>query len=247
MRWRWAVPPAVVLAAWSLASYVAGVSNALLPSPDAVVSRLGSALVDGSMASDALATIRVGVVGLFIGFVPAWALGILSGVQGWVDATLSPFFHFLRSIPSVAYYPLIVLYLGFGEAGRVILVAIPVFLLTFVSCVTATLSVSRHRRGYLDGIGASRWQVIRLLLVWETAPSAVNALRLSASLALVLVVFAELTIGGNSGLGARLRDARDTYALEDAYALVLFLGGIGWLANRGISVLESRLASLWGR
>ncbi|MBI5853028.1 MAG: ABC transporter permease subunit [Planctomycetes bacterium] len=230
-----------------LITHSRGVSNALLPRPGAVLARLLSLVTDWNLGLDLLVTLRSAVTGLLVGFGMGFILGLCSGVLHWLDRMLSPSLHFLRSIPSVAYYPLIILYLGFGETGRVVLVAVPVFLLTFVSCVTAVLSVNRHRRAYLSGLGASRWQIFRLLLVWEAMPAAVNALRLAVSLSLVLVVFGEMTIGGSSGIGARLRDAREVYALEDVFAIILVLGVIGWLANRAISTLEERLQVAWGR
>jgi len=96
-------------------------------------------------------------------------------------------------------------------------------------------------------MGASRWQVFKDVLLWESLQPSFVGLRSAVSMALVIVIVAEMFIGADSGLGNRIINAQQVMNVKDMYAAILAAGILGYALNILFLVVERRIVHWSGR
>jgi NitT/TauT family transport system permease protein len=96
-------------------------------------------------------------------------------------------------------------------------------------------------------MGASHWQIFRDVLVWESLQPSFVGLRSAVSMALVIVIVAEMFIGSDSGLGHRIINAQQVMNVRDMYASILSAGALGYLLNILFLAIERRVVHWSGR
>ena len=96
-------------------------------------------------------------------------------------------------------------------------------------------------------MGASRWQIFKDVLVWESLQPSFVGLRSAVSMALVIVIVAEMFIGSDNGLGNRIINSQQVLNVKDMYASILAAGVLGYLLNVGFLVLDKRIVHWSGR
>lgn len=96
-------------------------------------------------------------------------------------------------------------------------------------------------------MGASRWQIFKDVLVWESLQPSFVGLRSAVSMALVIVVVAEMFIGSDNGLGHRIIDAQQVLNVKTMYAAILAAGILGYVLNILFLLLERKIVHWSGR
>ena len=96
-------------------------------------------------------------------------------------------------------------------------------------------------------MGATRWQIFRDVLIWESLQPSFVGLRSAVSMALVIVIVAEMFIGSDSGLGNRIINAQQVMNVRDMYASILSAGILGYVLNSVFLVIERRIVHWSGR
>jgi NitT/TauT family transport system permease protein len=233
---------ALLLGIWQLASgrWVAAL---FVSSPVAVVETLGRWLGDGTLLDNALVTFRAAVIGFAIGGTAAVLCGYFLGVSRYWSAIFEPFITALYALPKVAIIPLLIIWVGIGQALAVVVCALIVFLLLFYNTYYGIREVSPALIDGMRIMGGSWLDValkVRLpsALVWIVA-----GLRISVPQALVGVVTAEI-LAGNKGLGFLVSFNASQFNTAGTLAAVSALLIIGLLLDRGVS-LASRRALSW--
>jgi NitT/TauT family transport system permease protein len=89
--------------------------------------------------------------------------------------------------------------------------------------------------------GATGWQRFRYVVVWEALPQTLVGMRISVSLALIVVIVSEMFIGGQKGLGERVFEAYSSNLTTDLYAVLIVTGLLGFAMNRLFLLIETRL------
>ena len=147
----------VVAALWCFASEGGWVPAFMLPSPRAVVQAL---LSDAPvLAANAAVTLQEAAWGLLIGIVVALVLSTLMHRVRWLYRALYPILVITQTIPTIAIAPLLVLWMGFGMAPKVTLVALTTFFPIAVSLLEGYASTDRSAADLLRAMGASKWQI----------------------------------------------------------------------------------------
>ena len=148
---------AIVVALWCFVSEGGLVPSFMLPSPRSVVQAL---LSDAPvLAANAAVTLQEAAWGLLIGIVVALALSTLMHRVRWLYRALYPILVITQTIPTIAIAPLLVLWMGFGMAPKVTLVALTTFFPIAVSLLEGYASTDRSAADLLRAMGASRWQI----------------------------------------------------------------------------------------
>ncbi|WP_019717147.1 ABC transporter permease, partial [Pseudomonas syringae] len=154
-------------------------------------------------------------------------------------AYLEPTFAGLRSIPSLAWVPLLLLWLGIGETSKVVLIAIGAFFPVYLNGVAAIRGIDRKLVEVGQMYGFSRYRLTRRILLPAALPGLFTGLRSGMSLAWMFLVAAEL-IAATKGLGYLLSDGRETSRPDIVLAAIIVLATLGKLSDGLLAGLERR-------
>ncbi|MGQ9367665.1 ABC transporter permease [Azospirillum sp. A39] len=237
------IVPALLALGWELAVAAGWGSGRLLPPPSRIAATLWDLARSGDLATHVLATLwRVGA-GFLFGVLAGTALGALTGYLTPARRLLDPTVQALRSIPSIAWVPLFILWFGIFETSKVILIAVGVFFPVYLALSGAILGVDRK----LVEVG----RVFRLsgpALVWRvllpaTLPAYVIALRTGLGLGWMFVVAAEF-MGASEGLGFLLVDGQMTGQPQTIMAAIVAFAVLGKLTD-GLLAAAARPLLRW--
>lgn len=209
-------------------------------------SDMASALADeagrGSFWQALLDTAKGWAYGLAIAVAAGVVLGLLIGSVGFLRRATASTIEFLRPIPSVALVPLAVLVYGTGLQSKLLLVVYASFWPVLLQVLHGVQDVDPVARDTAAGYRFTVWTRLRHLVWPTTLPYLMTGVRLSASVALILSISAELLIG-SPGLGSRIALAQSSNAIATMYALVIVTGALGVLVNVLARALERRVLS----
>lgn len=241
------LPPLLILGVWS-ASVSAGLVDPLfLPSPGSVASAFSSGWASGALASDAGATLGRALIGYGLSVVLGVPLGLVVGRVPLVSVAVQPTVDFFRSVPATALFPMFLFIFGFGDEAKIAIVVYACLLVVLVNSAYGALQVKATRLAAAKVMGASPRETFVKIVLPESLPGVFAGLRIALSLAFVLVVVSEMFFGTTEGLGFRILQAQSTYATDVAFANILVVGALGYLANAALLTLERRLLHWVGR
>ena len=188
-------------------------------------------------------TLRRVLAGVLIGVTIGVVLGLLMGSIGWVRSILEPWLTFLRALPPLAYFFLLVIWLGIDEAPKITLLALaalpPAAVATTVAVVAAPVGLVEAARA----LGASRWQVVADVVIPSALPETFTGIRLAVGMAYSSVVAAEL-FNGIPGIGGLVKDASN-YNNTPVVLVGIFAIGISGLVLDGLLRSVERRTVPW--
>ncbi|WP_037163958.1 ABC transporter permease [Rhodococcoides fascians] len=191
-------------------------------------------------------TLRRVLAGVVIGIALGVALGLAMGTVKWVRAVLEPWLTFLRALPPLAYFFLLVIWLGIDEAPKVTLLALAALPPAAVATTAAVLAAPVGLVEAARALGASKKDVIRDVVVPSALPETFTGIRLSVGIAYSSVVAAEL-FNGIPGIGGAVKDASN-YNNTPAVLVGIFGIGISGLVIDGLlRALERRVVPWRGK
>jgi sulfonate transport system permease protein len=186
-------------------------------------------------------TVRV-LAGFAIGSALALLLGATMGLSRRLDALLDPAFQALRAIPSLAWVPILLLWMGIDEAPKIALVAIGAFFPVQLSVVAGIRGVDRKLIELGEVNGLSRRALFTRILLPASLPHIFTGLRTGLSLAWMFMVAAEL-IAATRGLGYLLSDGRETGRPDLVFGAILLLALLGKLSDSVLKAIETHVLS----
>lgn len=219
------VLPAVLLAAVEIGVRAGWIEANLLPAPSEIVATLIDLARHGLAAHIAASTARV-TGGFAAGTVLAVVVGSTVGLSRNAEAILDPSFQALRAIPSLAWVPLLLLWLGIDEAPKIVLIAIGAFFPVYMGVVSGIRGVDRKLVEVAELYGLHRVALARRVLLPAAMPALFTGLRNGLSLAWMFMVAAEL-IAASRGLGYLLSDGRETSRADIVLASIALLAILG--------------------
>jgi sulfonate transport system permease protein len=232
-----AVPVAILLML-EIAVRVGWVQSYQMPAPSEIATTLMD-LADGALWKHIGASLTRVLSGFFIGAGLALLFAAWVGLSREAEAYLEPTFAGLRSIPSLAWVPLLLLWLGIGETSKIVLIAIGAFFPVYLNGVAAIRNIDRKLVEVGQMYRFSRWQMV-VHVFWPAAlPGVFTGLRSGLSLAWMFLVAAEL-IAATKGLGYLLSDGRETSRPDIVLTAIIVLAVLGKLTDGVLSMLERR-------
>ena len=235
----------LLLAAWEGAARAGAINAAFLPPPSAVAGAWLSYAGSGALLSDIGATLSSWAQGFAIAAVLGIVLGLLMGLFPVVRAMLSTLVELLRPMPSVAIIPIAIVLLGLGDPMKRFVVAYaalwPVLINTLYGVLAVDPLLLDTARTFRLGRARSALRVV----LPAASPYIATGLRISTSIALILVITAEL-VASRSGLGYAVRQAEQASRVPEVYAGVLTIAVVGYLLNALFLAVEGRVLA-WHR
>lgn len=236
--------PAALLAAWQLASTSGTFTVVQLPPPAMVLSAAGELVDRGELATHiAISTQRV-LIGFLVGAALGLVLGATVGLSKLADALLAPTIGALRAVPSLAWVPLLILWMKIGEDSKVTLIIIGAFFPVFT---TVSLALRHVDRNLVEAARAFGLKGIRLLTTVQlpaVVPAVFSGLRLALAQAWLFLVAAEL-IASSMGLGFLLIDSQNNGRTDRLLLAIVMLAVIGKITDALLGLAEKWAVKRW--
>ncbi len=236
-RWRGILVPAALLVLAEVGFRASVGSSDSLAAPSRVVGGLIAALTDGSILVGTLRTLATMLAGLAIGALGGLAAGIALGFSETLRRAAFLTVEMLRPIPSVALLPLSLLIFGFGYRMEIAVIAFATFWPSLILTQSAVAQIEPRLVEVARILRLSRLQTAWKIVLPAAAPRLMTGLRLAAGLALVVAVTAEI-VSNPQGLGHDLMIAQETLRPERMFAVLFWVGLIGWGKNAALLRLE---------
>lgn len=246
----WIVPlgaaiPVVLLALWWAATHLGWVAPHKLPTPESVVVAAGDLWARGRLGLYMAISIQRVLIGFAIGALVGLVLGAVVGLSKLADGILAPTIGAARAVPSLAWVPLLILYLGFGEDSKVTLVAIGALFPVYTTVAGALRHVDPHLVEMGRAFGLDRLRLLTTVQLPAVIPAIVSGLRLALAQAWLFLVAAEL-LGSTMGLGFLLVESQNNLRTDRLFLAIIVLAVLGKLSDTLIGVLERFLLKRWG-
>src|SRR6187431_2680645 len=231
---------ALVIALWQLAGSAGWVNPLFLPAPSAIAAAIYKLAMSGALWQHVSASIvRIGsgwVLGTIAGVIVGFGIGLSTLARGVGITFISALF----PIPKIALLPLLILWLGIGEEPKIATIALGVFFSTAISVYSGVDAVPRNLIRMAQSFNVPFHAIVRRVIWPGALPSILAGFRITASVALLLVVSAEM-IGAEFGIGAFVLQAGNLMQTDQLLAGVVILSLFGLVVGKGINVLETRL------
>jgi ABC-type nitrate/sulfonate/bicarbonate transport system permease component len=226
-----------LLVGWELATRTGRIPPLFLPSPVAVLAELVDMTRSGQIVGHVAASLARLAWGFVAGAAAGVAVGVTVGFFSLAEAVGQPLIAATFPIPKIALLPLLILWLGIGEASKIAVIALGVF---FPMAINSYAGV-RHADPLLIraavAFGAGRWSVIRKVVIPSALPMVFAGLKLGAGTALLLLVAAEM-IGAESGIGVLVLQAGNLMETTKLMVGIVILSLLGVLSHWSLTRLE---------
>jgi 1,4-dihydroxy-2-naphthoate octaprenyltransferase len=242
-RWLSWLSPLLLLLLWEGAVQLSVLNRIFVPPPSEVVVALVDGLIDGSLVADVVVSSERIALGFIIGAAPATLLGIWSGLNRTVYYLVRPLATMLYPVPKIALLPLVIVVLGIGEISKIATVAISVFLMVVIHTIGGVMQVDRRFFEVGRLYGANQWTLFRTVALPASLPAIIEGWKLAMGFALTLIVGVEF-VGASNGIGYRIWQSYELYAIADMFAAVCLIAALGWVLTVGLDELE-RLLVPW--
>ncbi|WP_372657371.1 ABC transporter permease subunit [Hydrogenophaga sp.] len=241
------IGPVVLFILWDLAVRAGFIKAILLPPPLDAMGALVKGLAGGPLLQDFAVTVWRTLQAFVIAAAIGMPLGVLLGSNERAYRSVEFLIDFFRSTPSSALIPLFLMIFGVSDVNKVAIAAFGALLIVVFNSAYGVINARKQRVMAAKVMGASRWQIFKDVLVWESLQPSFVGLRSAVSMALVIVIVAEMFIGADSGLGNRIINSQQVMNVKDMYASILAAGALGYALNILFLVLERKIVHWSGR
>ncbi|MDO8903840.1 ABC transporter permease [Hydrogenophaga sp.] len=248
--WGRALPfvgPVALFIIWDLVVRLGFIKPILLPLPMDALGALFSGLAGGPLLNDFLVTVWRTVQAFMIAGLVGMPLGVLLGSNEKAYRSVEFLIDFFRSTPSSALIPLFLMIFGVSDINKVAIAAFGALLIVIFNSAYGVINARKQRVMAAKVMGATRWQVFKDVLIWESLQPSFVGLRSAVSMALVIVIVAEMFIGADSGLGNRIINSQQVMNVKDMYASILAAGALGYALNVFFLLIERKIVHWSGR
>ncbi|WDM02968.1 ABC transporter permease [Alicyclobacillus cycloheptanicus] len=245
--WITVIAVVVVLAAWQTIASARLVSAVFLPSPAEVWHSFLVLLASGYQGHTLLQHLGISLARMGVAYVlavlTAIPLGLASGYSAKFRAAIDPFVEFYRPLPPLAYYTLLIIWLGIGNVSKVALLYLAAFAPIYIACMSGVKSVGEQRIHSALTLGASRWQVFRYVVFPSCLPDIFTGMRTAIGFTYTTLVAAEM-VAAQSGIGWMVLTAANFLRSDIVFVGIIIMGITGLLID-GIFRLVERSVVPW--
>lgn len=240
-----------VLIAWTLASYFDVVSDLFLPSPLQVLEEFYSiGFTEGYRGHNLWGHIGISLYRVFAG----WGLGCLIGIPVGIGMGINtmargladPLIELYRPVPPLAYIPLIIIWFGIGDDGKIILLFLASFSIIVINSRSGVKSAGVEKIHAAFTLGANHWQVVRRVILPNALPEILTGMRVAMGIAWATLVAAEM-VAAKSGIGWMVLNAARYLRTDIVIMGIVVMGVTGYFIDMGMRYMEKRLIPWKGK
>ncbi len=231
-----------VLVLWTAYVRIAKLSPLVLPTPYAVWQSLIENTVNGQLPEHAVTTLIEIILGFLLGSVVGIVLGVVTAQSELMREMLSPYILASQAMPKLALAPIMVVWMGFGIAPKVVITALICFFPLLENTIIGLTSTNPHQLELFRALSATNWQTFIKLRVPSALPVIFTGLRVAVTLAVVGAVVGEY-VGANKGLGALVIVTQGSFDTPLMFAIFVYLTVIGIVLYKLMQMLETTFFS----
>ncbi|OON39300.1 taurine transporter subunit [Izhakiella australiensis] len=257
--WRWPLSRQLtisgatllaLLAIWWLVTALQLIAPLFLPPPGAVLHQLlaiasPQGFMDATLWQHLAASLTRILLALLGAVVIGTPVGIAMGLNETVRGMLDPLVELYRPVPPLAYLPLMVIWFGIGETSKILLIYLAIFAPVVLSTLAGVKGAQPVRIRAAQSLGASRWQVLRYVILPGALPDIITGIRIGLGVGWSTLVAAEL-IAATRGLGFMVQSAGEFLATDVVMAGIAVIAIIAFILELGLRALQQRLTPWHG-
>jgi sulfonate transport system permease protein len=232
--------PFVTLIIWQTLSSLQIISATLFPSPLNILNELLSMVKSGELFHHLKISIQRAAFGFLLGGSFGLMFGLLVGLKKSAEHLLDPTLQMLRTVPHLAITPLFILWFGFGEWSKVLLISLGAFFPLYVNTFLGVRNVDAKLFDVAKVLEFGKLKQITKLVIPSALPNVLLGLRLSLGVAWLGLVVAEL-MGSSEGIGYMIQDARQFSRTSSVFVGIIIFAVVGKLVDSVVRLLEVRL------
>ncbi|MGR7056621.1 taurine ABC transporter permease TauC [Klebsiella aerogenes] len=259
LKWRWPLSRqltlsvatlAVLLAIWWAVTALQLISPLFLPSPWQVMQKLltiagPQGFMDATLWQHLAASLTRIAIALVLAAIVGVPVGIAMGLSPTVRGILDPLIELYRPVPPLAWLPLVIIWFGIGETPKILLIYLAIFAPVVMSTLAGVKSAQQVRVRAAQSLGASRAQVLWLVILPGALPEILTGLRIGLGVGWSTLVAAEL-IAATRGLGFMVQSAGEFLATDVVLAGIAVIAIIAFVLELGLRALQRRLTPWHG-
>jgi ABC-type nitrate/sulfonate/bicarbonate transport system permease component len=230
----------LLLALWEIATDTRLIHSPSLPPVSAILVDWWKLLLNGTLFAQLGPSIERIAFGYVAAVIVGVALGLAMGYYRVAYNLLEPITELLRPIPSPAYIPLAIIFLGLGDEMKIFVVFFACIFPVLLNTYAGVSAIDPVRLNTGRTFRLSRAQIVRKIVLPAALPSILTGMRISIGLALIVVVIAEM-VASNTGIGAFILNAQRFFNVTDMYAGIFTLALLGYALNTLFLLTEARL------
>jgi len=235
---------AAILGLWSLASAYALVSPVFLPSPRQVLLAAYNLAVKGFVDATLAEHVGASLYRIFGALAASIAIGVPAGIAIGTSRVgrgiLDPIVEFLRPLPPLAYLPLVIIWVGIGEASKITVIALSMLPSIILSTSAGVRAVSKDHVNAARALGATKGQVLTQVVLPSAVPSILTGIRIALGAGWTTLVAAEL-VAASSGIGFMIQSAAQFLVTDIVIAGIVVIALIAILLETIARRIERRL------
>lgn len=235
------IGPIFLIIIWIAITKLQLIDVFFLPDPFTVIGKLFELLVSGVIINDLISTLERVLEAFVIALIIGLPLGLILGRSKIIYKNTEFIIDFLRSVPITALFPLFLLIFGITDKSKIAVTTFALILIIVFNTAHGVMHAKKSRVLAAQIMGATKIQIFRWVLFWESLPQTFIGLRIAISWSLIIIIVTEMFIGTTSGLGRKILDSQMTYEIPTMYAIILLTGIVGYLLNFIFATTEKRL------
>ncbi|SHH66406.1 taurine transport system permease protein [Sporobacter termitidis DSM 10068] len=240
----------VILILWTVVTWNHRISSIIIPSPAEMWNTFLELLEKGykghTLWEHLFASLRRLLIAYVLAVGTAIPLGLLSGYSDKIRAVFEPIIAFIRPLPPLGYYTIIILWMGIGDSSKIFLLYLGAFAPIFVSCVAGVTRVKQDYINRARTLGAGKRQVFFHVILPSSLPDIFVGLRNAMSGAYATSVAAEM-VAAVSGIGWMVLDASKYLRSDVIFVGIIIMGVTGILLDRILLYLEKKIVFWKGK
>lgn len=229
---------------WQIISWIGFLNPIYFASPLEVFFEFKKILLEKFIYFDIFYTFYRVILTIIISMIIGIPLGILFGYFSKLYKYFSGIMDFLRSIPPIVVYPLLLISVGADDWSRI---GVAVFGSVIVIILIISKGLSSEdllMRKMFKRIGAGRFEIIKKVIWYESLPYIMLAFRTTISLSVIIIIVTEMLVGARYGLGVRVQNVQITSNIPDLFATIIIIGLLGVVLNK-VAVLMDKKMVFW--
>ncbi len=240
----------VILVLWYISTKVGLANPKLIPSPGDVWVAFKDIISDGyknySLLEHLGSSMQRLVIAFLLSILIAIPLGLASGYSSKFRAVLEPIIEFYRPLPPLAYYTILVLWLGIENESKIALLFLACFAPIYVACVSAVMKIKVDYINSAYTVGANKFQIFIHVIFPACLPEIFVGLRTALGVAYTTLVAAEM-VAAKSGIGWMVLDASNYLRSDIIFVGIIIMGITGILLDRLIQFIEKKVVPWKGK
>ncbi|MBP1995343.1 ABC transporter permease [Paenibacillus eucommiae] len=232
--------PVVVLVVWQVAVALELLNPMLFPGPISIFRDFYDMIMSGELFHHLGISVMRAMVGFAIGGASGLVAGIAVGLFRRTEHIMDPTIQMLRTVPLLAVTPLFILWFGFGELSKVLLISMGAFFPLYVNSFLGVRNVDAKLFDVARVLEFSRFHQITKVILPAAMPNILLGVRLSLSVSWLCLVVAEL-MGADQGIGYLIQDARAYLRTGVVFVGIFIFAIVGKLTDSLVRILEARL------